>query len=151
MQFFFHLNTLVDVYIHLFFLILLSAIAIYLVYKKKNISPNDSSYSSNLLFWIIAFTMFSVSQQAAGGMDTQVRLGIYSFLLATILIDRYYFDKIKKNNIKLIVIFIMLILSVNVFGTFYSLAWVPGIYMLIGIFMYSNKKNWMPNLFQLGP
>jgi hypothetical protein len=131
---FFKLNTLFDAYLNVF-VVFLTAIIVYKNYKE---TINFNSSLLNKIFFIpLIFILFSVTQQSSGSMETQVRIGLLCFLFTCFLINNYLF---KKKPNKLFEIIIFLIISINIFGTLYSLAWVMGIFLALLIKSYKDKK-----------
>lgn len=137
----FKLNTFFDAYLILT-LIVLSTIILYLAFRKSiiNLNCNDLKFNSLILF-VISFLMFSVSQQIGGGMDTQVRLGIFTFMWTTYLIDILFFE--YKTNYFIALTIIMIFISLDIFGTAYSFAWIPSLLFIgfINYFVMRRKIN----------
>lgn len=94
----------------------------------------------NKVIWVIieGIFLFGSMQGSSGAMETQVRLGILFFLFSMILVDKEFHD--DENNLKhLFLTGIVIIASINVFGTLYSFAGIPLIW-LISVVNILKKK-----------
>lgn len=77
-----------------------------------------------------AVFLFTCNQNSSGGMETQVRLGILFFLIAMIFVDKELRQD-TPNKLTLLITVGVIILSINVFGTLYSFAGVPLVWLII--------------------
>ncbi|MFA5793894.1 MAG: hypothetical protein WC980_02315 [Candidatus Brocadiia bacterium] len=134
---FFHLNAFFDAYINLS-LILLSSIAIYLRYRKSLFHFNALLFIP-ISFILIVFVMFNVSQGIGGGMDIQVRMSIACFLITIALLDQIMFEE-KASKIKYTILGVMILMSILIFGTAYSFAWIPAVFIFYLLKFVTAKK-----------
>ncbi|KRE75411.1 hypothetical protein [Paenibacillus sp. Soil750] len=134
----FNVNNFFDGYLNLI-VIILSTLTIYSAYKKTLEKNNKYTFVSNVFFISIIFVMFSIIQQSSGAMETQVRLGPLFFLITCYFINKYFYLENNKSKY-LLIISVMIILSILIFGTLYSFAWIPCI-VLSGFIHYFLRKK----------
>lgn len=121
----FHGITLFDIYLNSLNVIIAGWVLAYSTMKIMD-SRKD------IIFWLIAefIFMFSLFQGSAGGMDTQVRMGLLFFILTMVMVDR----ELCQDNCSRLHFFstiCMIVLSINVFGTLYSFAGVPCVWIIV--------------------
>ena len=134
---FFKLSVFFDAYLNLFLIVLATAI-IYVVYRRTMVErANALLYNGG--FALIAFIMFSISQQSSGSMETQVRIGEVLFFLTTFVIERYFYASL--GIAAYFYSFLLILISINIFGTMYSFAWVPGLFFVGAIQKFVHKKK----------
>lgn len=137
---FFHGTTMFDVVINDLNVIICSVILMLLTLKTLG--------ERGSIFWVIieAVFLFSSTQASSGAMETQVRLGILFFLIAMLFVDKEIRNK-EVKMLSVVVACLMIILSINVFGTLYSFAGVPLVWAITCFYIIerdksvNNKKN----------
>ncbi|MFA5160819.1 MAG: hypothetical protein WC421_01105 [Elusimicrobiales bacterium] len=118
----FRLNTLFDAYLNVGIVAGCGAIAYYAC--RSSFGDRRGLYAQIPLL-LLCVLMFSVLQEACtGDMETQVRLGTLSFMTAAYAMSRYMLNPHKKFPALEIT---LLFLSVNIFGTLYSISWQPAL------------------------
>lgn len=137
---FFHGVTLFDVFINDLNVVICGVIIVYCTLRSLE-------FRKNSILWITAESifMFSCMQASSGAMETQVRLGILFFLLAMVSVDRELQDE-DIHKMRLLGTIVLIILSINVFGTLYSFAGVPLIWVITFFYALQKKKSKKKNL-----
>ncbi len=132
---FFHGTTLFDVYLNDFNVMVSGGLLIYSTIKT--LEPRRS-----MIFWVMVESvfMFSFFQASSGAMETQVRLGLLFFLLAMLMVDQELGEN-ECSKLHFAVTEILIVLSINVFGTLYSFAGVPCVWAII-IFLFFKNRKW---------
>lgn len=131
----FKLTTFFDVYINDINVILVGIISVLSV-KKTLGTSQGRFYKLNVI--VICSFVFNFMQLSSGGMETQVRLGILFFVIAAIMTEHILQEKVSLRY--MISTIIMIFLSINIFGTFYSFAGIIAIFLIILIDIIRNKK-----------
>lgn len=137
---FFHGTSFFDVYLNDLNVIISGGILTFAVIKT--LEPRK-----DIAFWITveSIFMFSLIQGSSGAMETQVRLGILFFLLAMLAVDReLQEDKCSKWHF--IGTVVLIVLSINVFGTLYSFAGVPCVWAIVFFLYLKNKRLTVRNI-----
>lgn len=98
-----------------------------------------STKVATISMFMEAIFMFTCLQNSSGGMETQVRLGILFFLIAMIFVDRELRND-KTNKWTLTATIVVILISINVFGTLYSFAGVPLVWLIV-VLQKKKKKN----------
>lgn len=85
------------------------------------------------LFYLAAEAvfLFSFVQGSAGAMETQVRLGILSFLVTMIFVDRELREDAAQGRKNFYITLLLAASSILVLGTLYSFAGVPLVWLLV--------------------
>lgn len=106
-------------------------------YVIKTIEGTWEKYAGILL---VSFFMFTCMQGSAGAMETQVRLGLLFFVIASIFVDKelHLTGKVEKKH--LIWTLLIIFLSINLFGTMYSFAAIPMVWLIIVCGIWKHKK-----------
>ncbi|MBA4686414.1 MAG: hypothetical protein H2184_04610 [Candidatus Galacturonibacter soehngenii] len=133
----FRMTTFFDVYLNDFCVIVSGILVIFLF--RKIVDNSKISYKIGVI--LIALFHFSTIQKSSGAMETQVRLGIFFFLLSSILVDRIFIST-KSDYKKVAMACFFIIISINVFGTFYNFAGLPMIFIIGFIIFVTNKKKY---------
>lgn len=107
--------------------------------KKINREYNKKSFYYYIATLIMTMFLFTNMQQGGGGMSLQVRFGLVAFIVCTVMIDRCFFDK-ADNNRYFVMTLIAIFLSFCLFGTLYSYAGVPAVFLVILIITIQKKK-----------
>lgn len=132
----FHGTTLFDVFVNDLIVILCGFILAYCT-----ASSVESKRLSTVIIVGESLFMFSCIQGSSGAMETQVRLGLFFFLTSMVFVDKALHSEDKQRK-SLSSIIILILLSINVFGTLYSFAGVPLIWAItIGCFIKNRKIN----------
>jgi hypothetical protein len=130
----FHLTTFFDVYLNDILVLITGIVSVKSV--KKIANDNILIYRTAVV--LITFINFSFIQLSSGAMETQVRLGIFLFFITAVYTDRYLQNEFEiYSTIRLV---LLIIFSINIFGTMYSFAGIPMIF-LMGIYNIRKKKN----------
>lgn len=137
----FKMTTFFDVYLNDLIVLIVGIVSIYILQKIK-IKKGISYIMAAALICIVDF---SAIQLSSGAMETQVRLGILFFVFSSVYIDKILVDKYSKND--LISSIILIFLSMNVFGTAYSFAGIPVIFLICFLIFIKNKKIDIARLF----
>lgn len=132
---FFNLTTLFDVYINDAIVIIIGVVSIF-AYKKSIKDTKSLFYKFSII--VMCLFIFSFIQYSSGSMETQVRLGILFFVFAAIMIDRIFHETVTRKY--LIGTIVMILFSINIFGTAYSFAGIPVIFLIVLIKSIKNKK-----------
>lgn len=122
----FGFSTLFDVYLNDILVIITGIIGL-AVWKGYN--SNDRKtwvYPTGIL--LTCFFLFNILQGSSGGMETQVRLGLFFGILSMFLCDKLL--RTETSKWYKIGTYIVVVLSINVFGTLYSVASAVGICLI---------------------
>lgn len=127
----FHGMTGFDVVVNDGIVILTGAVVVYMTYAMLK----DTAVCLGCIFGEVLF-LFGFAQGSSGGMETQVRLGLLFFLLAMVFVDRQLQGwEASGTGIsgsrQVWLTVLMIFLSINVFGTLYSFAGVPFVWLVI--------------------
>jgi len=133
---FFSWNTLFDAYLNVF-IVLFTGIFFYIGYKRS--FGKNYNILNKILVIVPIIVLFSIVQQSSASMETQIRLGLLFFFFTSYVLDKYIIYGFTSVW-NLIYIIFLFFLSINIFGTFYSFAWVPSILMCFIIKFFKNKK-----------
>lgn len=123
---FFHGTTLFDVWLNIVNVILSTFILIYCTLKIV-----DKSKWNVLWIGAEALFMFICTQASSGGMETQVRLGLLLSIITFILLDEEFKNREITDKKHFILTLVTIVLSVNVFGTLYTFAGVPLVWLIV--------------------
>lgn len=132
----FKMTTFFDVYLNDINVTIIGIICWLLIKNTFNNHKNKIYYITIFIVFLVAFNGMQLS---SGAMETQVRLGILFFVLASIFVDRFLVEKFIRRDL-LITVF-LIILSINVFGTVYSFAGIPIIFIITLVKLYKYKEN----------
>ena len=130
----FKMTTFFDVYLNDLIVLIIGIVSV--CQLRKLSAKKDFSYL--IALFLVCFTAFSSIQLSSGTMETQVRLGILFFVLASLYIDKILINDYSKKD--LIWAITLIFLSMNVFGTAYSFAGVPVIFLVCIIIFVKNRK-----------
>lgn len=134
------MTTFFDVYLNDIIVLIIGIVSVYNL--RKIALKRNCTYLFSL--FLLCITAFSAIQLSSGTMETQVRLGILFFAIAAIYIDKILINKYEKKD--LILTPLLILISINFFGTAYSFASLPVIFLICFIFFIKNKKLDMPRL-----
>lgn len=131
----FHGTTMFDVVINDINVIVCASIL--MSYTLKTLKKRN-----NIVVFLImeGIFLFSSTQASSGAMETQVRLGLLFFLIAMLAVDR----ELRNKEIKvkgLVLGTVLILLSINVFGTLYSFAGVPLIWGICLFYFIKREKS----------
>lgn len=128
-------STLFDVWLNIANVVLLGII----IAKCTCCSIGEKKYH---FLWIAAeaIFLFCCMQGSSGAMETQVRLGLLFSVITFIYINDEIQEEGIKNKIHFSITILLMILSVNVFGTLYSFAGVPLVWLILAWKMFKNRK-----------
>ncbi len=130
----FKMTTFFDVYLNDVMVLIIGIVS---VFQLRKLSAKKD-YSYLIALFLVCLTAFSSIQLSSGAMETQVRLGILFFVLASLYIDKILINNYSKKD--LIWAVILIFLSINLFGTAYSFAAVPVIFLVCLIAFIKNRK-----------
>lgn len=131
------LSTMFDVYMNDLNVFIVGSLSIYILLKQKKEDLN--LYLYRICVITCSVFLFSFMQlSSAGGMETQVRLGILFFFIVSFLVDKIFKEEVKFKY--LLYLWITMFLSINIFGTLYSYAAYP-FYLIISIILYFKKES----------
>lgn len=132
---FFQGSTKFDVYLNDLNVIVTGAICMACSYRMLK-------HSKSCLFYLAAeaLFLFSFVQGSSGAMETQVRLGMLSFLVTMVFVDRELRDGAAQSRKHLYVTLLLAASSILVFGTLYSFAGVPLVWLLV-LLAYSRHRE----------
>lgn len=122
----FGLSTLFDVYLNDILVILTGIIGL-VTWKKYN-SNEKKTWIYIVGIFLTCFFLFNVLQGSSGAMETQVRLGLFFSILSMFLCDKFFRTETTKRY--KVVMYVVVVLSINVFGTLYSIAAAAGICLI---------------------
>jgi len=125
-----------------YFDMILNGINVFLVALFIIISVSNSIEKKNLLYFfallIIIFYLFNVMQGGSATMETQVRLGLLFFVCSSYFINKSLLsNKIDKY---LYISILLIIITINIFGTMYNFAGYPVIFLVV-VFLMLKSKN----------
>jgi hypothetical protein len=125
-----------DVYLNDLNVVVTGAICMVLSYRMLK-------QMKSCLFYLAAeaLFLFSFVQGSSGAMETQVRLGILSFLITMIFVDRELRECATQSRKHLYAALLLIALSILVFGTLYSFAGVPLVWLLVLITYRRDSKG----------
>lgn len=130
-----HLFAQLDIYINCINVALTCAILIHNIRKSFNGEHTVRYYIAVIL---CAFFMTTILQESARSMFTQVKLGFLSGIIAMHMCNRVLQE--KKSWIYLLGTAAVIFLSINFFGTLYSFAFVPALFLALLIRAIKNKR-----------
>lgn len=136
----FKMTTFFDVYLNDLIVLFIGIVS---VYKLRKTSVKKD-YSYLIALTLVCLTAFSAIQLSSGAMETQVRLGILFFVLASLYVDKILIGRYLRKD--LILATILIFLSINLFGTAYSFAGIPAIFLICLITFIKNRKIDMARL-----
>ena len=118
-----------------FLLLLILSLA---VFKRKETFRNVGGMILLAICWVILIPINSYGT----GMNLQVRLSLVFFMLTAVQIDSIFKTE-KVHPARIGLLFLSMFLSMNVFGTLYSMAGLPCIFlfMLIGSIRQKEKRS----------
>lgn len=137
----FKLTTFFDVYLNDLIVLIIGIICVCQL-RKISIKQNFSYIIATIL---VCTTAFSAIQLSSGAMETQVRLGILFFVIVSVYVDKILVDNYGKKD--LFYAIILIFFSINIFGTAYSFAGIPVIFLICLITFIKNKKINMSRFF----
>ncbi len=103
--------------------------------KLLNVRKNAFYYVSVV---VMAAFLFTFMQQGGGGMSLQVRFGLTAFVVVSFMIDKVFLN--KCGILYYFFTIVMIFMSINVFGSAYSFAELPFIFLIILVLIISRKK-----------
>lgn len=130
----FKMTTFFDVYLNDLIVLIIGIVSV--CQLRKLSAKKDFSYL--IALFLVCFTAFSSIQLSSGAMETQVRLGILFFVLTSIYVDQILTDNYSKKD--LILAIILIFLSMNVFGSAYSFAAIPTVFLVCFVAFIKNSK-----------
>jgi hypothetical protein len=130
----FHLSMRFDLIVNTIMVIACGMITSVL-YHKTIENRNAIFYFGYIL---VIFAMFSPLQSSANGMSIQIRLGITFAFLALAYSEKIYHNASRSLKSK-ILLYILIILSYFVFGTFYTFSWIAAITVVYLLRMIYGK------------
>ncbi|MGM9970687.1 MAG: hypothetical protein ACI35S_09875 [Anaeroplasma sp.] len=133
---FFSMTTKFDVIINDIFVFLSFFICalIYVISEKRSFK--------RLIIPLLCMSLFSFSiiQGSSGAMETQVRIGMSITPIYALVLSRIYNSDERMNWSLLLLLIISTLIYINVFGTLYSFAVVPFMFVTI-IYAFVTKKT----------
>ena len=111
-------------------LVILNGIVACIIYCKTLEKRNFLFYIG---FALIVLVMFSPTQGFHSGMSIQIRLGI-TLAFITLFYSEKIYQSEKSSISSYILLYVLLVLSYIVFGTFYTFSWIAAI-----IFIYTSR------------
>ena len=133
----FNLTTNFDVCLYIF------AILIVGIVYMTNIRSSFSTRSNQAAYYVCEFSMcflvFSVMNGIGGGMNTQVRLGFLFGIVSMHMCNKVMTGEMPRKY--QICTYIIIFLSVNVFGTLYSCGAVSGIALVVLYRLFKKKAK----------
>lgn len=132
----FHFTTLFDVVINDIAVFICGFLIIHAVLTTLN---NTKTWIKWIAAILVAIPMFYFFQGSSQDMETQVRLGILFFLIAMYFVDRI-FRNTECSKRFFIGTIIAILLSINIFGTMYSFAGVPCVWLITLYILIKGKK-----------
>jgi hypothetical protein len=126
---YFHLNVFFDIYLNA---LVVSGVGLVVAMAYHHLeSPAPRPGLALIMFTPVAFALFSVSQQSSGAMETQVRIGILSYLVLAYWIDQTLLrDEAARGPGRFVVSFVLIVTAVLLFGTLYTFAGFPALFLL---------------------
>jgi len=137
----FKLTTFFDVYINDINVTIVGFISIY--YCRKY-SKDTKSIMYKVCVILISLFAFNFMQLSSGAMETQVRLGVLFFVISTIMINKILTQDISLKF--LISTTLIIFVSINIFGTLYSFAAIPILFIITLISYIKYKKVSQKNI-----
>lgn len=133
---FFHGTTKFDVYINDIYVCVSAALFVYLTDK----------YIVRFRYRVLAIVgelvfLCSFMQNSSGAMETQVRAGLAFYILSYIFIEKDLMMPEECSIRKLVADVILIILTINVFGTLYSFAGIPFIWFMCLFYRFYKKES----------
>lgn len=133
----FKLTTFFDVYINNIIVILGGFISVH--FLNTFVENNKTMYKLGII--TISLVQFSTFQLSSGAMETQVRLGILFFILSTLYVDNIFLISKHIAKKSILMACCLIIINVNIFGTFYSFAGLPAIFIVGLLLIYKNNER----------
>lgn len=135
---FFHMTTFFDVILNDLNVAICGGLFLYAFLKAMQQRKNSLVVS---LCGAVAITIFNFGcmQGSSGAMETQVRLGILFFVIAALMIDHLLRQQ-KCTRIYLGMTIGIIFISLNFFGTLYSFAAAPTIF-IVCLVLAIQKEN----------
>ncbi len=130
----FKMTTLFDVYLNDLIVLIIGIVSAFQLRKFSE----KKDYSYLIALFLLCLTSFSAIQLSSGAMETQVRLGILFFVLTTIYVDKILINSYSKKD--LIWAIILIFLSMNVFGSAYSFAAIPTVFLVCFAAFIKNSR-----------
>lgn len=125
---FFKLSTFFDVWINNINVLLVGLISIVSINKTFGVYKNK--WYTLCLFGVSLFS-FNLIQLSSGAMETQVRLGLLFYVIVIYMMDRFFCTTNGISYKYITACIILIFVSLNVFGTLYSFAGIPVIFLLL--------------------
>ena len=132
--YFFQYSSRFDLVLNCLNVIICAGFTIALIYK--NTTCKSVYYYVGIL--LVSVVMFSTMQGSSATMETQVRLGLMFFLFSSYFVSEIFVNKTKKNT--LFYGILLIILSINVFGTLYNFAAIPMVFLIAIILTVKERK-----------
>ena len=132
----FDMTTFFDVHLNTIAVTICGFISVYLFHKSWKDKSNIINYYIGIV--LITVINFSFIQSSSGAMETQVRLGVLFFFICVFMIQKVIYGESSCKN--LIWMSLLILLSVNVFGTLYSFAVIPFLFIFLFIRAVKMKK-----------
>lgn len=139
----FHFSVLVESLVNAFLVVVVARFVMFNYFDTLDVRKSNLLYC--LVIAISSLFLFSCMQQGGGGMSLQVRFGLTSFIVTTYMIDRVLQD--ETTLLYYVLTLVMIVLSINFFGTAYSFAGIPFIFIIIFSEIIRYRKI---NLKQIG-
>ena len=138
----FQMSTMFDIYVNDINVLIVAILVIVAMRRDIVGFCKESSIYEKFIYYLcfvlIALAAFNVCQQAAGGMDSQVKLGFLFCVISMYMTDRVLFA--NKGLGYVFATVVMIVFAVNVFGTLYSFATAPVVCLVVAV-RCLNKKT----------
>lgn len=134
---FFGMKTMFEVQVNNFVVFLCGALLLWKMYRSA-----QKEWSKGW-FWTAALLLCAVNfnpmQGSSGAMETQVRIGLLTGLWAACACDELM-HQTKTSTRDLVYVSAVIAFSINIFGTLYSMAMIPAIFLLMLLRLLKNRK-----------
>lgn len=132
----FGMTTFFDVYLNDINVVIIGVLCWIMIKNTFENHKNKVYYSTILIVFLIAFNSIQLS---SGAMETQVRLGILFFVLASIFTDKFLVEKFTRKDLYITIF--LIIMSINIFGTLYSFAGIPVLFIISFLKLHKSKED----------
>ncbi len=129
-------TTLFDVYLNDINVIICGTIIAIGTWKSLDIS----TWKKIIILFSEALFMFGSMQGSSGAMETQVRLGIMAFMVTMVYLNKLLIEEDIAWK-ECIIAILLIVLSINFFGTLYSFAGVPMVWFAVLFRTIIKKKT----------
>lgn len=118
--------------------VLVSASAFLFLWGIKKSLTDTKGFFYKFAVLVLAILCFSLIQGGSSIMDTQVRLGLFCFLLQAYMVSKALLEPVSGKY--MVVLVLLTFLTVNFFGTMYSFGGIAAILLLVAIVCVCKKK-----------